>query len=55
MISEEVYRTAALPSDTLPQHEVFVTGREASIRVRTATTTADLGAAMTLAPAEHAA
>ncbi len=51
VISEEVYRTAALASDTLPRHEVFVTGREAPIRVRAAATTADLGAAMTLVPA----
>jgi adenylate cyclase len=44
VISEDVYRTADLAGDALPQHEIFVAGREAPIRVRAATTTADLAA-----------
>jgi adenylate cyclase len=46
VISEEVWRSVGLTEDALPQHEVFVAGREAPIRVRTATNTAQLSAAM---------
>jgi len=46
VLSDEVCDIAGLAPDALPRHEVFVAGREAPIRVRAATTTADLGAAM---------
>jgi hypothetical protein len=46
-LSDEVCGIAGLAPDALPRQEVFVAGREAPIRVRTATTTADLGAAIT--------
>jgi adenylate cyclase len=46
VISEEVWRSTGFAEDALPQHEVFVAGREAPIRVCTAATTAELSAAM---------
>ena len=49
VISEDVFLAAALADDALPQREVFVAGREASIRIRTAATTADLAAAIAAA------
>jgi hypothetical protein len=41
--------TAGLAPAALPRHQVYVAGREAPVSVRTATTTADLGAAMAVA------
>ena len=46
VLSDEVFEIAGLAPDALPQQEIFVPGREAPIRVRTATTTAEFGAAM---------
>ena len=45
VISDAVFRAAGLADDSLPQREVLVAGREAAIRVRLATTTAELSAA----------
>jgi len=45
VMSDEVFRAAGLADDALPQQEVFVAGRAAPVRVRTAATTAELAAA----------
>ena len=55
VISDAVFRAAGLAEDALPQREVFVAGREGPIRVWTATTTADLSAAISAIVAAAAA